>query len=116
MKLTFALCGIVAFSVCAACASPKPDADSTASLPAPDTMKPGPGSAKESDSVAGVDSTPARGAAVTPATRTVTKSPAPVTKSPARIKPTPRDSTIMGRDSVIMRRPRRLPPDTPRSP
>lgn len=116
MKLTLALSGIVSFAVCAACASPKPDADSTAALPAPDTIKAGPSSAQSSDSVARVDSTPGSTTA-TPTTKAAAKAPAPVTKSPpATTKTAPQDIPGVGRDSVITRRPRRLPPDTPSVP
>src|SRR5688500_12237163 len=69
-----------------ACTPAKPASDSTATLPAPDTLKAGPASLSETDSTRRADSVAAaRPAAPSPGTKAKapsTKAASPVTKAP----------------------------------
>ena len=107
---------VVLVAAVTACAAPKPDADSTATLAAPDTVKAAPVSNIAADSVRRADSVAAAAAA---ASATKTKSASTKTGVPTKsttTKTTASDTTKgnpnIGRDSVIRRPPRRLPADT----
>lgn len=106
---------ILLVAAVAACYSPKPDADSTAMLPPPDTVKASTmdsqllaDSVRRSDSLAAV-------AAATKAKSTSTATKTETTTSKRTPTDISKENPNIGRDSVI-RRPRRLPVDSPRSP
>ena len=85
-----------------ACATPKPNADSTTVATAIDTMKPAVVAAP--DSVGG--STGVVGASAKAATKTTSKSPSTATKTSRDTALVARDTAHLGRDSVIRINPR----------